>query len=158
MAENGIPIAGKDENGDKKDVGVTGDAIKLHLSSSDVADSILDEYDEEIYSVAGDVATDGELITGLSPYTRWGFHVKGIDATGATLGIKIGLFGYKTESDFLAVRDASAAGQVVTIVADGVYYPTNAYEGAIFKDIFVDRIAVGSSVGTITVRALGRIG
>ena len=131
---------------------------RVKLVESDVADSILDEYDEEIYSVDGAVTTDGELITGLSPYTKWAFHVKGIEATGATLALAVGLFGDKTESDFLSIRDASAVGQVVTITADGVYYPTNAYEGAIFKDLYVDRIGAGSSVGTITVRALGRMG
>lgn len=36
MAENGIPIAGKDENGDKKDVGMTGDAAKVHISNADL--------------------------------------------------------------------------------------------------------------------------
>jgi len=44
MAENGIPIAGKDENGDKKDIGMVDDAAKvLDQSVSPGEDSTLDK-------------------------------------------------------------------------------------------------------------------
>lgn len=118
-------------------------------------------YDAEIYNVNGDVTTDGSAISNLSPYKDWTFQVQGIGATGATLAIQVTLDG--TNYDYLGLKQIGISGNPVsTVVADGVYVVShtagsaNVWYGTIaFNGLKVDRIAAGTGVGDLVVRALG---
>lgn len=147
--------------GDWKQARANGAAL-VKLAASDVADSILDEFNQPIYSVAGDVTTDGAIYSGLSAYKHWVFQVDGIGSTGATLAIGVSLDG--TNFDYVGLKNLGIAGNPVqTVAADGIYILAHTNGTSVWpaplpvNHMFVDRIAAGTGVGTITVTALGRV-
>jgi len=123
----------------------------VHTKASDITDSILETFDQVIY---GPLTTgNGELITGLSDYTSWSFHIIGADATN-NFAVNAGMTGTTADQDGLQLRDLSGGASVTTIVAAGVYVLAVPGQFA-FKDLQVIRSGAGNA--SCTIRALGRV-